>query len=71
LEPTVPHHLLSERELATLRRIAIGRTVKEIAFEFGISDRTVATYVARMRTKTSLRGHVEMARYALEHGIVD
>jgi PAS domain S-box-containing protein len=71
LAPRVPHHLLSERELATLRRIAVGRTVKEIAFEFGLSDKTVATYVGRIRTKTSLGGHVEMARYALEHGIVD
>ncbi len=50
------HQSRSERELTTFRRIAIGRMVKEIAFGLGINEKTVATYVARIPTKTSLGG---------------
>lgn len=65
------HETLSERELDVLRRIALGRAVKEIAFDLGVSNKTVATYLARIRDKTGLIGHVEIARYALRKGLVD
>jgi DNA-binding NarL/FixJ family response regulator len=65
------HEALSERELDVLRRIALGRAVKEIAFDLGLSNKTVATYLARIRDKTGLIGHVEIARYALRKGLVD
>ncbi len=67
----LPHEALSEREFDVLCRIARGRTVKQIAFELGLSDKTVATYLARIRDKTGLAGHVEIARYALQHRLVD
>ncbi len=66
-----PHEALSERELHIFRRIALGLAVKEVAGELGISDKTVATYLARIRKKTGLQSHVEIARYALQHGLVD
>ncbi len=67
----LPHEDLSDREMQVFRLLALGRTVKEVGGELGISDKTVATYVIRIREKTGLRSHVEIARYALQHGLVD
>ena len=66
-----PHELLSARELETLRLIAIGRTTREIAEQLSLSEKTVFTYRDRIRAKLNLRGDVELARYALRHGLVD
>lgn len=70
-KPNLPHQDLSERELDIFRRIALGRAVKEIGFDLGLSEKTVATYLARIREKTSLMSHVDIARYALKNGLVD
>jgi two-component system, NarL family, invasion response regulator UvrY len=67
----LPHQRLSERELDIFRRVAIGQSVKEVAGQLGISDKTVATYLLRIREKTGLATHVEIARYALRHGVVE
>lgn len=66
-----PHTRLSERELEIFRLIALGKAVKEIAVDLSISDKTVATYLARIREKTGLNSHVEIARYALRHKLVE
>ena len=66
-----PHQRLSERELEVFRLIAVGRAVKEVAADLNLSDKTVATYLARIREKTGLSSHVEIARYALRHGLVE
>jgi two-component system, NarL family, invasion response regulator UvrY len=70
-KPRPLYDTLSERELDIFRRIARGRSIKEIAFDLAISDKTVATYLARIRVKTGLTGHVEIARYAMQNGLVD
>lgn len=67
----LPHEGLSARELDVFCRIARGQAVKEIGYELGLSGKTVATYLARIREKTGLTGHVEMARYALQHRLVE
>ena len=66
--PRLAHLGLSERELDVFRRIALGQAVKEIGFDLGLSEKTVATYLARIREKTGLVSHGEMARYALKNG---
>jgi len=66
-----PHERLSARELQVLRLLAGGKSVKDIAQELSVSDKTVATYVARIRVKTGLQSYVEMTRYALHHKLVD
>jgi DNA-binding NarL/FixJ family response regulator len=68
---TLPHEDLSERELDIFRRIALGRAIKEIGFDLGLSEKTVATYLARIREKTGLLSHVDIARYALKNGLVE
>lgn len=66
-----PHDELSKRELEVFCLIARGRSVKEIAFELSLSAKTVGTYITRIRVKTGLVNYVDIARYALQHKLVD
>lgn len=66
-----PHEVLSARELQVLRLIAMGRTLKEISGELSVSEKTVATYRARISEKMQLGTKVELTRYALQHKLVD
>ena len=70
-ERSLPHRKLSERELQVFLYIARGKTVKEIAGDLEVSDKTVGTYLARIKEKTSLVSYVEITRYALQHRLVD
>jgi len=62
-----PTETLSTRELQVLRMIAAGKTVKAIAAELVLSEKTIATYRARIAEKTGLSTNVELARYAFRH----
>lgn len=66
-----PHEALSDREYHVLRLLALGKTVKEIAGELGISGNTVSTYHSRIRTKMKLHTGAELTRYAVEHKLLD
>ncbi len=65
------HELLSNRELQVLRLVALGRSLKEIADQLCLSERTIATYRARLAKKLGLSSNVEIARYAMQHRLVD
>jgi DNA-binding NarL/FixJ family response regulator len=66
-----PHESLSNRELQVLRMIAVGKTIKEIAAELFLSEKTVGTYRTRLSEKMGLGTNVELTRYALQHRLVD
>jgi len=66
-----PHEQLSARELEVMRLIALGRSVKEIATDLSLSEKTVSTYRSRIVEKLGLRTSVEITRYALQHHLVD
>ena len=66
-----PHETLSDRELLVLRLIATGKTLKEIAGELSLSEKTVGTYRMRIADKMHLASNVELTRYALQHKLVD
>jgi len=66
-----PHELLSDRELEVMRRIAMGRSVKEIASELNLSVSTVSTYRTRILTKMNMEKNSELTRYAMKHDLVD
>lgn len=68
--PVLPHEDLSDREFQTLRLLAAGKAVKEIAAELSLSAKTVSTYRERLLQKLGLRTNVDLARYALQHGLV-
>ena len=65
------HESLSSRELQVLRMIASGKTIKEIASELALSEKTVGTYRGRISTKMGLATNVDLTRYALKHQLVD
>ncbi|MCS7338467.1 MAG: response regulator transcription factor [Verrucomicrobiae bacterium] len=66
-----PHEILSARELQVLRLIAMGKTMKEIAAELALSEKTVATYRARVAEKLGLSTNVELTRYAIRHRLAE
>lgn len=60
---------LTERETEVLRQVAIGRTARQIADSLVISHRTVENHVQSTLRKLHLHNRVELARYAIEHGL--
>ena len=71
LDPRVDLPQLTERETEVLRQVAKGRTAREIAAQLGISHRTVENHVQSTLGKLQLHNRVELARYAIEHGLAD
>jgi two-component system, NarL family, invasion response regulator UvrY len=69
--PAVPHELLSNRELQVFRLVALGKPLKEIAAELSLSEKTIGTYRMRISQKIGLSTNVELARYAMQHKLVD
>lgn len=69
--PVAPHERLSNRELQVLRMITTGKTMKEIAADMCLSDKTVSTYRARIAQKMKMGTNVELTRYAIEHHLVE
>ncbi len=66
-----PHENLSHREMQVLQMIATGKTIKEIAAELALSEKTIATYRSRISEKLGLSTNVELTRYAMQHGLVE
>jgi two-component system, LuxR family, response regulator FixJ len=60
---------LSEREHEVLRLLVAGRQNKVIAYELGISPRTVEIHRARVMEKTRARSLSELVRLAIAGGI--
>jgi two-component system invasion response regulator UvrY len=65
------YEALSARELQVLRMVAVGRSLKEIAGELHLSERTVATYRARIAEKLGLTSAVEITRFAIQNKLVE
>lgn len=62
---------LTERETEVLRQVATGRTARQIADALVISHRTVENHVQSALRKLQLHNRVELARYAIEHGLAE
>jgi len=68
-ESTTPNRDgLSPREIEVLRRIAAGKTDKDIAAALFISVRTVNNHVMSIFRKTKTANRTEAAIYASQHG---
>ncbi len=67
----LPHEALSPREMEVLRRVATGQTIKAIAAELSLSEKTIGTYRSRISEKLKLSTNVELARYALQNRLVE
>jgi DNA-binding NarL/FixJ family response regulator len=60
---------LTDRETEVLRLVAKGLTARQIATRLVISHRTVENHVQSTLRKLQLHNRVELARYAIEHGL--
>ena len=66
-----PHELLSDREFDTLRMLASGKSLTEIAESLSISPKTVSVYRTRLLEKMKLKNNAEIAHYAIKNGLID
>ncbi len=66
-----PHERLSDREFQVMRMIVSGKSLKEIAEELALSDKTVSTYRARILEKMNMKNNAEIIHYAIEQGLVN
>ena len=66
-EPDAP--VLTQRETEVLRHVAKGLSSRQIATRLAISPRTVENHVSAALRKLQLGNRVELARYAIEHGL--
>lgn len=64
------HASLSDREFQTIRMIASGKKLSEIADELSLSPKTVSVYRARILEKMRMKTNGELTRYALENGLI-
>ncbi|MEV4311534.1 response regulator transcription factor [Actinocrispum sp. NPDC049592] len=60
---------LTERETEVLRLVAKGMSARQIAERLVLSHRTVENHVQSTLRKLQLHNRVELARYAIEHGL--
>lgn len=65
------HESLTDREFQVLRLLAAGRRLSEVAAELALSPKTVSVYRARVLEKLRVRTNAELARYAVEHGLIE
>lgn len=67
--PPLPHERVSRREYEVLCMIGLGKSVKQIAYELGVSPKTVSTHRARLLRKMKLRTSAELIRYVLQYSL--
>jgi two-component system, NarL family, invasion response regulator UvrY len=66
-----PHEKLSDREFQTLKMIASGQRLADIANALALSPKTVSVYRARILEKMGMSNNAELTHYAIRHGLVD
>jgi DNA-binding NarL/FixJ family response regulator len=67
----LPHEKLSDREFQTLKLIASGKRLADIADALALSPKTVSVYRARILEKMGMGNNAELTHYAIKHGLVD
>ena len=66
-----PLELLTVREFQVLQMIALGKSPNDIAAELAISFKTVSSFHSSLLKKLGLRHDVELAHYAMDHGLIE
>lgn len=69
-ERQVETHGLTAREIEVLRRVAVGKTNREIAAELFISEFTVARHVQNIFAKLSVSSRTAATAFAFAHNLV-
>ena len=65
-----PHENLSDREFQILCMIAQGKSLKSIAGELCVGEKTVSTYRSRIMEKMKIGTNSGLTRYALENKLI-
>ena len=68
-EPTIDDEL-TQRQIEILKLIAQGRASKEIAFELGLSPKTVDVHRARIMERLRLNDIASLTLYAVRKGLI-
>ena len=66
-----PHEVLSNREFQVLCKLGSGLSVKETAFDLGLSPKTVSTFRTRILKKMRLATTSQLVHYAVVNKLVD
>ncbi len=65
------HERLSDRAYQVFRRLALGKTVKEVAAELHVSMQTVSTHRARILAKMGFRSNADLTEYAIRDHLLE
>jgi DNA-binding NarL/FixJ family response regulator len=66
-----PHEVLSDREYEIMCMTAEGKTVKQIASELSLSDKTVSTYRARTLIKLNMNNTAQLIQYVINNNLIN
>jgi two-component system invasion response regulator UvrY len=64
------HEALSDREFHVMKLLAAGKSITDIAAQLSLSPTTISTYRSRIMEKMQMKANAELARYALENGLI-
>lgn len=70
-EDVAPHEKLSDREFQTLKLIASGKRLSDIAEQLALSPKTVSVYRARILEKMGMSNNAELTHYAIKNQLVE
>ena len=62
---------LTARERETLKMLAEGRTVKEIAGDFGLSTKTVEAHKCNLMRKLDIHNKAQLVQYAIQKKVIN
>jgi DNA-binding NarL/FixJ family response regulator len=65
------HETLSDREYEVMCMTATGRSVKQIAMELSLSDKTISTYRSRILIKLNMNNIAQLIQYTIQHQLLD
>ena len=60
---------LTERELKIMGLLAQGKSIKEIAYDFGVSYKTISSHKTRIMQKMNFQSNAELVLYASKYGL--
>ena len=67
---SAPHFSLTDREMQVFNLLVAGSSVNDIAAELCVSNKTISTHKAKLMEKLNVTSLVELARYAMQRGLV-
>ena len=70
-EENSPFDSLSKRELQVLLMMMDGQSISAISEKLCLSPKTVSTYRTRLYAKLGVQNDIELARLALQYGVVE